>query len=207
MGKAVVVDRTLTYLIGNNDDEIFIMPTEAIETELDRIKPTVGGFNIPNNSAYEYISRGPWDEYFSQGSKENIEYESKVFDLVKSKIKNYSSINQIYKKSDFEKKIDSYQPVSRVGSKELIRFLTAFSWVSKNFSIECFEIGDDVDYDFRLLKKSAFTLFGKKEPVLIFRWSEFVELSIEGLRSFNIKTKNDLYRASMGLDGFLTRRY
>jgi hypothetical protein len=218
MGSTVIVDNTLIYLVANENDELFVLPRDKYEPELrtqlpklSRLKTSV--VSIPDELGLEYLELTPWGGYPLKDQKKYQTLEESARNILVGGVKN---IPNIYRKAKEEFanaealwidpkyviNTDYFNP-ARFGAQQLINFLEAFAWVSKNTSVECISVGDDRDFDFKVYEKSAFSIFGKHGDLLHhFRWSEFEFVEVTNLVNFSIKTIDGSWGAAMGRKGF-----
>jgi hypothetical protein len=221
MGSTVVIDNTLCYLVNNSDDEIFMFPRFKFEPSLRTKLPTLSsysshGVTIPDEYGLNYLGLTPWGGHSLKGRDKYINLEEAARKII---VNNLSSIEDSYRitKDNFEtadalwvdpkrvRSTASFNPVS-FGAQQLLNLLEGFAWVSKTFTIECFSVGNDRDYDFKIYEKSSLSMFGKLGKLLHhFRWSEFRFLEVTEFVDFSVNTVDGPWGASMGRGGFRKR--
>jgi hypothetical protein len=221
MGSKVVIDNTLCYLVNNSDDEIFIFPRckfePGLRTKLTSLSSlSIHGVKIPDEHALNYLGLTPWGGQSLNGCEKYRNLEEAARKII---INNLSSIEDSYKitKDNFEKAdalwVDpkrvrstaSFNPVS-FGAQQLLNLFEGFAWVSKTFTIECFSVGNDRDYDFNIYEKSSLSMFGKPGKLIHhFRWSEFIFLEVTEFADFTVNTVDGPWGAAMGRGGFRKR--
>jgi hypothetical protein len=204
MSQTIVLDQTICYLIGNKDDEIFIFPRRLLEPSLTQVCRK-------NHSLYKYFTSQPWIEKQlpSSGLTENAEeliinifkksFYSSEIKIEKKEFYQYNSFwdsHPLVKENDFI--------VEKRAAMQIYSFLLAFGWISKAYSIECTQYGDN-KYDFRVFKKSSLSFLGKKgDLVFMFQWDDFLSIKVDRNR-FTIFTKSQKngWGAGMGISGFV----
>ncbi len=213
MGKTVVADETFSYLISNQDDEIFVFPRKGIDPDFSHVCRSVFDRIYPNGGpVVEYLGKPPWRDGLRSGNSQQIHAEDALLKIMKDSInrskQKYTASRHDLENSDSlwhgKNKIISteYFNPKRHGALQILNFLEAFCWVSKLFQLECYELNDN-NYDFRLYRKSGLSFLGKKgDLIFTFRWDEFIKIEITNLISFTVFTKQSNWGASMGRRGF-----
>ena len=221
MGRTVVIDNTLCFIISNEDDEIFVLPRERYEPRLTQVLPSIStlttlGVTIPDERGLEYLSLSPWGEYSLKGYQKYQSLEESARQILISEV---ARLEKVYRKTSTQfinantlwivpervRKTEFFNP-TRFGARQLLNFLEAFTWVSRSFTVECHSVGEDRDFDFKLYEEPALSIFGKTGKLIHhFRWSEFQYLEIIDLVKFSVHTIDGAWGAAMGRRGFIKR--
>lgn len=200
MGKIVVINSPICYLVGVDGRNIYAIPRGVVETELKRTNyDTHPVYPIQDQNIFNYFNIGPWSEYFNISSN----YSEKE-EVLRKIIINKMFVDAAFEisKREFENSIVN----KGLSVGKLVNFLEAYEWVSKIVTVECYEVGNEYDYNFNIYQRSALNFMGKKGDLsFTFRWSELNCLRILNYSGFEIDTKSGLYSGWLNKGGFPTK--
>ena len=200
MGRIVVINSPICYLIGVDGKNIFAIPRGNVEPEVKNSKYNYYiNSPIEDTNVYNYFNIGPWSHYYKVSSIFD-EKEELLRKIIIIKLPN----NAIFEisKNEFE---NSIQPKALAVAK-LVNLLEAYAWVSNIVTIECHDLGNDYDYNFNIYEKSTFSFIGTKGKLLFtFRWNELNCLRILNYSGFEIDTRGGRYRGWLNKGGYPTK--
>jgi hypothetical protein len=135
MGKTVVLDEVLCYLISHNDDEVFIFPRSILDpklTELCCLKNS--------NENIKYLTSSPWMKNIHNFNSATSKFEEEVKHIIlksprltKVKIKKEEFLvgKSLWSRNEISRNEPGFERYEAV--QRLFTLLSVFCWVSKSF--------------------------------------------------------------------------